>query len=112
MLHTRAPARYRPQHICCTRRVLMTETSQLNIALRAQIRGAFLSLAETLERLPTAWDSASLCEAWRVRDVVAHMSAAARYLPEQYRAEIPADGGDLNRTIDRIALRDGDLDPQ
>lgn len=79
--------------------------------LQPRIRDAFLSLADTLEQLPAAWDSASLCEAWRVREVVAHISAAARYLPEQFLAEVQADGGDLNRTVDRIAGRDGNLDP-
>src|SRR5690349_19877662 len=106
MLCMRDRPGYRPQHISCTSRMLMTGP------LQPRIRDAFLSLADTLEQLPAAWDAASLCEAWRVREVVAHISTAARYLPEQFLTEVQADGGDLNRTVDRIASRDGGLDPE
>ena len=60
---------------------------------------------------PGAWDQASMCEAWRVRHVVAHMSTAARYDTAAFMAEVAAHGGDLNRTVDALAVRDGGLDP-
>jgi uncharacterized protein (TIGR03083 family) len=56
------------------------------------------------------WDAPSLCEAWKVRDVVAHMTTAARYGPDEFLTELQADGGDVGQTIDRIAARDGRLD--
>lgn len=72
----------------------------------------FVRLADTLAAQSLdVWDAPSLCERWRVREVVAHMTAAARYTPEQYFAELQADGGDFGTTIDRIADRDGRLEP-
>ena len=72
------------------------------------VRQSFLSLAQLLEgQSPGAWDAQSLCDHWRVRNVVAHMSTAARYSPEEYM-----EGGDFMAASDRLAIRDGDLDPQ
>ena len=87
----------------------MTDT---RTTLQPLIRETFCNLADALELQPsTAWDTPSLCEAWRVREVVAHMSTAARYQPEEFFAELEANGGDIGRTIDSIAARDGALDP-
>src|SRR5690349_12833104 len=50
------------------------------------------ALADDLGRLDdAAWEVASLCEGWAVRDVVAHLSATAvltkrRFVPELIRA--------------------------
>lgn len=78
----------------------------------ALTRHTFLRLADTLEPLPPAsWDAPSLCEHWPIREVVAHMTTAARYTTEQYIAEIQVDRGDIATTMDRIAARDGHLDP-
>lgn len=75
------------------------------------VHDAFVGLADVLAGLPAgAWDAASLCAGWRVRDVVAHVSNAARYAPEDYLAEVQADDGDFGATTDRLALRDGRLD--
>lgn len=72
----------------------------------------FVRLADTLEAQPlSAWEAPSLCDRWRVREVVAHMSTAARYTAEQYMAELQTDGGNIGATIDRLADRDGRLDP-
>lgn len=80
--------------------------------LQPLITEAFLSLANLLDRQPAeAWDTQSLCDAWRTREVVAHMTTAARYEPDEFMAELAADGGDTGRTIDRIAERDGQLSP-
>jgi uncharacterized protein (TIGR03083 family) len=73
---------------------------------------ALTRLADALEAQPPAsWDHASMCEAWHVRDVVAHMTTAARYYGAAFMAEVAAHGGDLNRTVDALAARDGRLDP-
>lgn len=72
----------------------------------------FVRLADTLEaQPPSTWEAPSLCERWRVREVVAHMSTAARHTAEQYMAELQTDGGNIGATIDRLAARDGRLDP-
>ena len=80
--------------------------------LQALTRDTFLRLADTLAAQPAAaWDRPSLCERWRVREVVANLSGAARYSPQEYMAEVEADGGDFNATIDRLAARDGQRPP-
>lgn len=80
--------------------------------LTALTADTLVRLADTLEaQPPAAWDAASLCERWRVRDVVAHMSTAARYTADRYMAELQADGGRFGVTIDRLAARDGTLEP-
>lgn len=73
---------------------------------------ALLHLAAALEPQPTErWDHPSLCDRWRVREVVAHLTVPTRWEPAAFMAEVEADGGDLGRTVDRLAERDGSLDP-
>jgi uncharacterized protein (TIGR03083 family) len=70
-------------------------------------------LAAALHPLaPSAWDVPSRCTAWRVREVVAHLTMAARYGPDEFLAELEADGFDFGRLSDRIAARDGALAPE
>ena len=41
--------------------------------LQPLVAGTYLTLAELLDAMPAErWDVASLCEGWRVREVVAH----------------------------------------
>ncbi len=48
--------------------------------LRPLVAAAYLELADLLDEAPeSAWDTPSLCEGWRVREVVAHMTMPARY---------------------------------
>ena len=73
---------------------------------------ALLHLAEVLDGVPsTTWDRPSLCERWRVREVVAHLTTPTRWAPPDFMAEVQADGGDLGRTVDRLAEQDAALDP-
>ncbi len=58
------------------------------------------------------WSHPSLCEGWDVRNVIAHVTMAARYDEQRFAAELAADGFDFQTTSDRIALRDGDLSPE
>lgn len=55
------------------------------------------------------WDSASLCEGWRVRHVVAHLTMPARLSPAQFGAEMAAAGGDFTTLSDTVATRDASL---
>jgi uncharacterized protein (TIGR03083 family) len=78
--------------------------------LQPAVAQEFLALADLLEALPEArWDNPSLCEGWRVREVVAHMTMGARYTPEQFFAELGESEGDFTLLSNRIAERDGAL---
>lgn len=43
--------------------------------VRAMVAASYTGLADLLEAMPSdGWDAASLCEGWRVREVVAHVT--------------------------------------
>ncbi|HEX4433358.1 MAG TPA: maleylpyruvate isomerase family mycothiol-dependent enzyme [Acidimicrobiales bacterium] len=56
-----------------------------------------------------AWDAPSLCEGWRTREVVAHVTMPARYDGPAFMAELEAAGGDFTRLSNVVAARDGAL---
>jgi uncharacterized protein (TIGR03083 family) len=63
--------------------------------------------AEMLAALPPeAWDAPTLCEGWRVREVVAHQTMPFRYSGGRFAIEILKAGGNFNRMADRVARRD------
>ncbi|WP_182526459.1 maleylpyruvate isomerase family mycothiol-dependent enzyme [Nocardioides dongkuii] len=66
-------------------------------------------LADLLAADEDAWDAASLCEGWRVRHVVAHVTMPVRLTPESYGAEMAAAGGDFGVLSDTVAARDATL---
>lgn len=77
---------------------------------QAAVATEYLVLAELLDSLPeSAWDTQSLCEAWRVREVVAHVTMPVRYSPEQFGAEFQAAGGDFTKLSNTLASRDAAL---
>ena len=55
------------------------------------------------------WDAPSLCEGWRTREVVAHVTMPARYAGPAFMAELEAAGGDFTRLSNTVAARDGAL---
>ena len=55
------------------------------------------------------WDAPSLCEGWRTREVVAHMTMPARYDGPAFMAELEAAGGDFTALSNTVAARDGAL---
>ena len=68
-----------------------------------------LSLADLLDDLsPAEWATPSLCDAWRVRDVAAHLTLAQMGPWPMTVAAIRA-GGSFNRIIRDTALRVGPL---
>jgi len=70
----------------------------------------FEALADLLEAAgPGAWDAPSLCEGWRTREVVAHMTMPARYDGPAFMAELESCGRDFSRLSDTVAARDGAL---
>ncbi|WP_040523387.1 maleylpyruvate isomerase family mycothiol-dependent enzyme [Gordonia araii] len=55
---------------------------------------------------PEQWAHPSLCEGWRVREVVAHITLAYRHSGPRVIAGIVAARGNFNRFADRIARKD------
>lgn len=52
------------------------------------------------------WDTPSLCDGWRVREVVAHMTMPFRYPAPRFLAEMVRSGFRFARMSDRVARRD------
>src|SRR5262249_6391652 len=52
----------------------------------------------------------SLCEGWAVKNVVAHMTMAARYDGPAFMAELAAVGHDFGALSENVARRDGELE--
>jgi uncharacterized protein (TIGR03083 family) len=64
-------------------------------------------LADTLDRLPpAAWDQPTLCDGWRVREVVAHITMPFRYRAARFAFELARSRGNFSRMADRCARRD------
>ena len=81
----------------------MSTTDTLFAATTAERR----RLVGILEELtPTDWDTPSLCEGWRVREVVAHLSMAYRYSGWSVAAGILRARGSFTRFADQAARRD------
>jgi len=82
----------------------MTEDNDLQPIVAAE----FLALADLLRSVPAeAWDTPSLCEGWRVREVIAHLTMPARYNDKQFMAELEAHGFDFTALSNDVAARDG-----
>jgi len=78
--------------------------------LAAAIADEYRMLADQLEGSdPVVWDAPSLCEGWRTREVVAHMTMPARYSGPGFMAELETAGGDFTRLSNTVAARDGAL---
>lgn len=76
--------------------------------IREAITGEFLDLADVLDGLPeSSWDAPSLCDGWRTRDVVAHLTVPVRYSKVRFMLELARAKGNFNRMADRCATRDG-----
>ena len=84
----------------------MTDDAYLQPAVAAELT----SLADLLDGASDAqWDTASLCVGWRVREVVAHMTMAARYSEEEFMAELQRCGFDFTLLSNEVAARDAIL---
>ncbi|MFD3508210.1 maleylpyruvate isomerase family mycothiol-dependent enzyme [Nocardia sp. NPDC058666] len=70
------------------------------------------TLVALLENLPeSAWDTASLCEGWRVRDVVAHLVLATRITIASLVVNLVRAHGNTDRLIHDTAVRHADRTP-
>lgn len=78
--------------------------------LPGAIAHEYLALAELLASSPVeVWDAPSLCQGWRTREVVAHVTMPARYSEPEFMTELRAAGGDFTRLSNAVAVRDGAL---
>jgi len=78
--------------------------------LAAAVADEYRALADLLDASgPAVWDAPSLCEGWRTREVVAHMTMPARYEGPAFMAELEAAGGDFTVLSNTVAARDGAL---
>ena len=74
------------------------------------IAGEYVALADLLEGSDdSVWDAPSLCEGWRTREVVAHMTMPARYTGPAFMAELEAAGGDFTRLSNTVAAHEAAL---
>jgi uncharacterized protein (TIGR03083 family) len=88
----------------------MTGTDQAQHDLQQWVTHTYEDLADLLADGPAeTWDAATLCEAWQVRHVVAHVTMPVRLTPETFGAEMSAAGGDFGKLSDTVAERDGAL---
>jgi uncharacterized protein (TIGR03083 family) len=69
----------------------------------------YARLAEVLASSPHAWDVPSLCEAWLVRHVVAHVTMPVRLTPEDFGREMASAAGDFTLLANNVAARDAVL---
>ena len=78
--------------------------------IRAAVAAEFDALADLLEAGSDAdWDTPSLCAGWRVAEVVAHVTMAARYSEPEFMAELERCGFDFTRLSNEVAARDAQL---
>ena len=88
----------------------MTTETKPTDAITDDIADECQALADLLEASdPGVWDAPSLCEGWRTREVVAHMTMPVRYSGPQFMAELEAAGGDFTRLSNTVAAQDGAL---
>ncbi|MGF7121811.1 maleylpyruvate isomerase family mycothiol-dependent enzyme [Rhodococcus sp. AG1013] len=85
----------------------MNETTDASIqAMIAAERG---EMADLLAALPAdLWNRQTLCEGWRVREVIAHTTMPYRYSTPRIVLGIVMAGGNFNRFSDRAARRDAE----
>lgn len=78
--------------------------------LQPLVGDSYTRLADALEQQSAhAWDSPSLCDGWRVRELIAHLTMPARLTADQFGAELAAVNGDFQLLSDTIAARDSGL---
>ena len=90
----------------------MTAPVARDAGLTASIAAERRELAAILGGLPPeSWDSPTLCNGWRVREVVAHITMPLRYPLPRFAFEMARSRGNFNRMADRCARRDAAAPP-
>ncbi|GGT04326.1 hypothetical protein GCM10010156_72720 [Planobispora rosea] len=82
--------------------------------LRAAVTAERREQADLLAALrPEQWDAPTLCDGWRVREVIAHTTLPFRASLRRMAVELVRARGNINRLADRCARRDAaDLPPE
>ncbi|WP_043515356.1 MULTISPECIES: maleylpyruvate isomerase family mycothiol-dependent enzyme [unclassified Actinoplanes] len=81
----------------------MTTVTDVRAEIAAQRRELAALLAElTAEQ----WDRETLCDGWRVREVVAHVTQPFRASLPRFLVDFARAGGNFDRMADRVARRD------
>jgi uncharacterized protein (TIGR03083 family) len=89
---------------------MTTPATAAGAHLQPAVAAEFTSLAGLLAAATDAqWDTPSLCAGWRVREVVAHLTMAARYQEEEFMAELRRCEFDFTRLSNEVASRDARL---
>jgi uncharacterized protein (TIGR03083 family) len=79
--------------------------------LQPIVAAEYLALADLLTWASEAdWNTPSLCDGWRVREVIAHLTMPARYDQEAFLAELRAHNFDFGLLSNEVAARDAQLD--
>nr|WP_245653152.1 maleylpyruvate isomerase family mycothiol-dependent enzyme [Herbidospora sakaeratensis] len=85
----------------------MTNSKTTDETVRAAVRAERAEQAEILAALrPDQWDAPTLCEGWRVREVVAHTTMPFRQSAGRMLVELVRARGSFNTMADRLARRD------
>jgi uncharacterized protein (TIGR03083 family) len=78
--------------------------------IQALVGPQLRALAGALAAQPASIaDAPSLCAGWAVKNVLAHMTMAARYDGPAFMAELAAVGHDFDALSEKLARRDGEL---
>ena len=89
---------------------MTTPTTATDSHLQPAVAAEFASLADLLAAAPgTQWDTPSMCAGWRVREVIAHLTMAARYSEEEFMTELRRCEFDFTRLSNELASRDASL---
>lgn len=84
----------------------MADDADLQPAVEAELS----ALADLLDPISDAqWDTPSLCEGWRVREVAAHLTMPACYSEDEFLARLRECGFDFPRLSNQVASRDAEL---
>jgi uncharacterized protein (TIGR03083 family) len=79
-------------------------------SLQPAVAAEYLALADLLASASEDdWNTPSLCDGWRVREVIAHLTMPARYDQGAFMAELRARDFDFGRLSNEIAERDAHL---
>jgi uncharacterized protein (TIGR03083 family) len=71
-------------------------------AQRGELAAMLLALRDS------DWDTPTLCDGWRVREAVAHVTMPFRYSGRRFALELAKSRGRFNEMADRLARRDAD----
>ena len=87
-----------------------SSSSKNEADLRQEIADERRGMGEFLSGLSAdSWEAMTLCDGWRVREVVAHMTMPFRYSTAQFVYEVIRSRGNFNRMADRCARRDASI---